>query len=221
MKKSILAALMMTLFCGGVAMATPVTVGDADFNNPITTNGVDGVKNWASWNEVSLFGSDALRIAPRGTTGDTWEGAYAAEVRYAGTALQQTLGEVIVGSTLSYTLSVYADSRDEGYSTLVGIALFANNGSTKTTIGYLQTFVTNTNPPVGRDYEKLTLTVDSAALAPYVGQHLGINLYTVQHAEPALFDYVQLARTDSVTIPEPASIWLFSVGLLALRRRRS
>ncbi len=208
------------LYVGVEPPALPgIPVGDADFNNPSNLNTIDGVINWASWDEVLLYGDGPERIAQR-ADGMQYEGAYAAEVRYDGTALEQTLSEVI--GTAAYTLSVYADSRDHGYSTHVGIALYADDGGTKTTIDFLEQWVANLVDPAGQDYELLTLEADSAELAPYIGQNLGIRLYTVEHAEPALFDLVIVEKAGAVgsEVPEPAGLGLLGLALLAVRRKR-
>ncbi len=219
MKKAIAIALMMVL-CSP-ALAGIVAVGDADFNNPISLVTADGTQNWTNWAEVVKGGGPAsIRCSQRGG-GSQYEGAYAAEIRYQDSALEQTLTEVI--GTDAYTLSVWADCRDQGYTSYVGIALYADNGGSKTEIDFIEVALSNPADPDGNDYELLTLEADAAELAPYIGQNLGIWLYANSPGEPSLFDLVSVEKAGGAggAIPEPAGLGLVGLALLAVRRRRS
>jgi hypothetical protein len=210
------------------AEATPVTILNAGFESPSvgpggvqqvspafwTTQGVSGVWDLTGWGQYWNSG------APEGT-----QVAFlpdAPRINNQQSTISQSLAASLLSDT-TYTLSGWVGN-PKGYgttppATVYTAALYANGSLLQSISG---------TPAVEGTFEQFSLTFDSSTQPGLIGQQLEVRLSSNQ-AQTA-FDAIALnAEADATgrtvaAVPEPATLGLLGLGVLALGarlRRRS
>jgi hypothetical protein len=207
------------------AGATTVTIVNAGFESP--SLGPSGVQQVTPTGWTPLQGNS-------GTWDLTGWGAYWNSGAPEGTQVvylpdaprinnqQATIGQILAASLLSdttYTLSGWVGN-PKGYgttppATVYTAALYANGSLLQSISG---------TPAVEGTFELFSLTFDSSTQPGLVGQQLEIRLSSNQ-AQTA-FDSISLNADADATgrtaaaVPEPATLSLLGLGLLAVSARR-
>ncbi len=213
------------LFCGVLlasgflvaspASASPVTVGNFGFEDPVLA---DGAQNFSPADWVRVGSASAINLLDA-TQGVAAEGSNVARANPGGSFSQVLVGEVLtVGTT--YELIVGVGSRiDVANGAVYNIQLVVN-GDVLAQTGN-QTLGVNS---LFDDSDPISFEVEAAQ----IGQDLQIVLLNPAVVDggtgQALFDNVRLESTTTV-IPEPSSLALLSLGIFGIvgnsRRRKS
>ncbi len=210
------------LLSGGVAYATPISITNASFENPIDTGAqpravtgwtqVGGASNSGVWN-INAFPFGFWSVgAPDGS-----QIAFLSAAPQPGTpaSIYQVLGDSVLANEM-YTLSGYVGS-PRGFGGVTGngltqytVALYDNSTNT------LLNSMSGTGPE--GSFAPFSLTFNSFA----AGGALEVRLSSNQ-AQTG-FDAIALDASPipggGAAVPEPASLLLFGTGLAAAGARR-
>jgi hypothetical protein len=148
----------------------------------------------------------------------------------------QTTGHTITGMDASFTLSIDVGKSIADYGGHK-VALYADNGSTKTIIKQLLyytpfTFGTefanytggvvddSANAPASKTWITRTLSLSQSDVTPYIGQNIGIALSAEFGGSNNITWYDTVSLSNEL-LPEPSSLGIAASGAtLFLRRRR-
>lgn len=203
----------MFLAVGGSAQAVPVSIVNASFESPVLSEGGFtslAPPGWACLGDVISCGAfHPSSQFPQGVSNG-------ANVGYSnGGGLSQILSSVLTGNTL-YTLMVDALSRTDGYTSAGGYTL-----QLMTSSGFILATSHISTPAAGTDATLIT-SFFANATDSHLGQLLRIDLVSLgASARQSDWDNVQLdATARGAVVPEPESLALLLIGVVALAARR-
>jgi hypothetical protein len=227
MKRCLVMACVAVTVCSGLAMATPIALVNAGFEDQPAyladgsgTNGAipgwsvvrtePGDPNFVA--SVGVQNPSSAQIASQAHGGEYT--AFANDWTWSGSSMRQVTGATFAANT-TYTLSLFTAHRNDiplnwGDNTAGHAQLLLVDADTNSTVAS----TTYDLSSVGQWYE-VTLTLVTPASADYLGHALAVQFETLTDSVQLLYDDVSLSA-----VPEPMTLGLLAVGAIGLIRRK-